>query len=155
MKKLLFILLVLLAILVTACGSSSSSSGELTTAEFTVVANDITYDTNDLEVKAGQPVMITFRNESPLVHDFSIMSIPVEGEIFVTEAEAAHDEDEGHELDMEQMGMEPDVHVAAPVNGGSNVLQFTPAEPGTYEYFCTVEGHKEAGMVGMLTVEAP
>lgn len=154
MKKLPFVLFVLMAILMTACGSSSESDTptDLLTAEFTVVANDITYDTNDLEVTAGQPVMITFRNESPLEHDFSIPTIPVDGEVFITET-GQDQGDHGH--DMEEAAIELDVHVAAPVNGGSNVLQFTPTEPGTYEYYCTVEGHKEAGMVGTLTVQAP
>ena len=27
------------------------------------------------------------------------------------------------------------------------------APPGTYEYYCNVTGHKEAGMVGTLIVE--
>ena len=27
------------------------------------------------------------------------------------------------------------------------------APPGTYEYYCNVPGHKEAGMVGTLIVE--
>jgi uncharacterized cupredoxin-like copper-binding protein len=32
---------------------------------------------------------------------------------------------------------------------------FTPSKAGTYAVLCTVAGHKEAGMVGTLTVKAP
>ena len=37
---------------------------------------------------------------------------------------------------------------------GQGKLTFTPSKAGTYEFFCTVAGHKEAGMVGTLTVKA-
>ncbi|MBP8000992.1 MAG: cupredoxin domain-containing protein [Chloroflexi bacterium] len=154
MKKLIFGLLVMSVVLITACSQSGEADevAILPTAEFTVVATDIVYDTANLEVVAGQPVKVTFRNNGALVHDFSIAAMPLDGEALTTET----DEDKGgHAHDMEEMAAELDVHVAAPMNGGSNVLQFTPAEPGTYEYYCTVEGHKEAGMVGQLVVSAP
>lgn len=154
MKKLLFVLFSLVAILLTACGSSPESSAvaDLPTAEFEIVATDIAYDTNQLEVMTGQPIKVTFRNEGALEHDFSIMKLPLSGEVMSTQLEG---EMAGHDDDMDNMAEEPEVHVAANMNGGSNVLQFTPAEPGTYEYYCTVAGHKEAGMVGTLTVQAP
>ena len=51
----------------------------------------------------------------------------------------------------------PDVHarsqrVAGP--GASSTLVFHAIDIGSFAYFCTVPGHREAGMEGLLTVEA-
>jgi uncharacterized cupredoxin-like copper-binding protein len=153
MKKLLVVLLIWGAVVMTACADESGGRAALSTAEFTVVATDNVYDKPELAVLAGQPVYLTFRNEGSLLHDFTIATLPLDGEAITTVAE--HDDLGDHEHDMEGTAAEVDVHVAAAINGGSSVLQFTPTEPGTYEYYCTVEGHKEAGMVGQLVVAAP
>jgi uncharacterized cupredoxin-like copper-binding protein len=34
-------------------------------------------------------------------------------------------------------------------------VSFVPTKPGTFEFFCAVPGHKEAGMVGTLIVREP
>ena len=52
-----------------------------------------------------------------------------------------------HNFEIEELGaasgdLDPD---------GSITVTFT-AEAGTYEYFCSISGHKEAGMTGTLTV---
>ena len=39
------------------------------------------------------------------------------------------------------------------LRGGSGVVEFTPTQSGTFEYYCTVPGHREGGMFGTLTVE--
>lgn len=75
------------------------------------------------------------------------MEIPHDGEVSEGEAEMA-----GH--DMGNMDDQPEIHVAAPI-GENNTIEFTPSEPGEYEFLCTVSGHKEAGMVGTLIVKAP
>ena len=36
--------------------------------------------------------------------------------------------------------------------GGSNEAVVTDPAPGTYEFYCSVSGHKLAGMVGKLIV---
>ena len=55
---------------------------------------------------------------------------------------------------MAGMGTAPMLHVAVGI-GSTGTLQFTPSTPGTYQFICTVAGHKEAGMVGTLIVKAP
>jgi uncharacterized cupredoxin-like copper-binding protein len=139
--------LIVAAGVLMACSSADPAPAPIT--EITLVATDIAYDTNRLEVVAGQPVRITMRNEGALEHDFSIMELPHTGEVMAEEAEGDMD---GH--DMDHMDIEPEIHVAPPL-GEERSIEFTPTTPGEYDYFCTVNGHKEAGMVGTLVVTAP
>lgn len=46
-----------------------------------------------------------------------------------------------------------DVYVAQTAPGASNAAVFIPREPGVYEYFCSLPGHKELGMHGQIIVE--
>ena len=39
------------------------------------------------------------------------------------------------------------------VSGGTATIIAANVKPGTYEYFCTVPGHRDAGMDGTLTVK--
>ncbi len=57
-----------------------------------------------------------------------------------------------HDFVVDELGMDSDL-----ANNGETVTVTVPedAEPGDYEFYCSVPGHKEAGMVGTLTVEAP
>lgn len=137
--------------LLAACGGSGESAAPTArpAKPVTLTATDIAYDVNAIEVAAGQSLRLTLQNDGVLEHDFSIMKMPLNGEVRGDEMEV---DMEGH--DMSNMSEEPDVHVAA-MAGGSNTISFTPAEPGTYQYQCTVAGHKEAGMVGTLTVTVP
>lgn len=147
MKKwsLYLLILTLVTAVLSACNSTTVQPNLPAQTELTLVATDIAYDANRLEVIAGQPVKLDLKNDGVLEHDFSIMEIPHTGEA------EAHEVVDGHDMS----GVpEPEIHVAAPA-GGSNTIEFTPSEPGEYEYWCTVAGHKEAGMVGTLTVTAP
>jgi uncharacterized cupredoxin-like copper-binding protein len=107
----------------------------------------MTFNPSSFEVTAGAPVVLTLINEDTLEHDFSILEIPVES---VSEPDAVSAE---HQMEMGEDAREPAMHVAAEPNA-TNQVTFTPTRPGTYEFYCTVPGHKEAGMVGTMVVEA-
>ncbi len=81
------------------------------------------------------------RNKGTIEHDWAIMKIPTMG---MQESSSG-----GHE----KSGMnKPELHVNARM-GQSAQVEFTPTQPGTYQIYCTVAGHKEAGMVGTLVVK--
>jgi len=57
-----------------------------------------------------------------------------------------------HDLQVTDLGIGTDL-----LNNGDSMTITIPedAQPGDYEFFCSVVGHKESGMVGTITVEAP
>jgi len=114
--------------------------------ELSLKAEDFSFQPSSFEVTAGRPVRLTMMNDGTLEHDFSILEIPMET------MGATSVPMEGH--DMTAMGEEAQLHMAVAM-GTSNTIEFTPTKPGTYEFFCTVAGHKEAGMVGTMVVQAP
>lgn len=92
-----------------------------------VELTDFAFTPNAITVEAGEPVALTVHNMGEAEHDFTV-HLP-----------------DGTEA--------PDAHVHA-VAGEMSTGVFTIAEPGTYEVWCTVAGHKDLGMVATLTVTA-
>lgn len=136
LKKILpaFVFIFLLA----ACGGTSQPSTEIT-----IELTDFTYSPSSITIPAGQPVVLTIHNAGLVEHDFVIDKIFVSS--VVAEGDAA-------EHEMPDMAAESyDLHISTPV-GETSTLKFTAMEPGTYQFFCTVEGHLEAGMIGELIV---
>jgi uncharacterized cupredoxin-like copper-binding protein len=54
-----------------------------------------------------------------------------------------------HSFDIDSL----DIHVQLPPNS-TTAVAIKPTGPGTLEFFCGVPGHREAGMVGSITVDA-
>jgi plastocyanin len=147
MKKVAALLLLALAsVALVACGSSSSSSESTateTTAESSggsgggsessgggsvvkiqaVQGSDLAYVQKEVKTKAGD-VSIEFENPQSLSHDVAI------------------EDSSGKEVGATEL-----------VAGGKTVATIGNLKPGTYTFFCTVPGHREAGMEGTLTVE--
>ncbi len=159
---LLFILFAGLPIL-TACSGDDAAGNAPPPQAITLVATDIAYDMDRIEAGAGQAIRLTLDNQGVLEHDFSITEIPLSGEAAAVDPAgemAGHDMAAGmtHDMasdmahDMGHMTDQPAVHVAAP-SGDQAGVEFTPATPGEYEFYCTVPGHREAGMRGILVVQ--
>jgi len=96
-----------------------------------------------MTVKVGESVQLTINNVGALEHDFVIEQIDAATKVIQdsgSEKHHAHGAAENYDL-----------HVSAQV-GETSMIEFTVNEPGTYQFFCSVPGHKDAGMVGELTV---
>jgi len=129
---------VVFAALLTACGGAAKP-----TTELTLDATDFAYSPLSVTVPAGEPVLLTLKNSGNLEHDFVIEKIDVKTDVIQDSGSDAH-HSHGEETNY-------DLHVSAQV-GETSIVQFTVSEPGTYQFFCSVAGHKEAGMVGELIV---
>ena len=81
------------------------------------------YDTDELAAEAGE-VVIEFENPSAIPHN-----VVIEGE------------------DGEDLGGTPQI------SDDSATLEIPAIEPGEYTFYCSVLGHRDAGMEGTLTVE--
>jgi plastocyanin len=151
MKKVaVAVALVLAALLLVACGgSSSSSSSESTPAETTETTESSgggggeaeggsTGSASTLDIEAASSglafaeksasakageVTVDFTNPQPIPHDVAIEDSS--GKVITQTEELTEGSD------------------SATAN----------LKPGTYTFFCTVPGHREAGMEGTLTVK--
>jgi uncharacterized cupredoxin-like copper-binding protein len=136
------VLVVVVALGLSACAGAASPSEQ----NLTVEAVDLGFEPKTIEVTAGEPVKLMLQNTGALEHDLSVLEFPMEG---TAEETGGSGHDMGH-----SEGEAPQLHVAA-LGGQSATLEFTATKPGTYDFWCTVPGHKEAGMVGTLVVAAP
>lgn len=140
LRKIFFTFI--LAIFLTACGAAAPTKAS---ADITIEATDFAYTPSTFTVPAGQPVTITLVNLGKVEHDFVIEKIEVKDVTASDSGMAEH----------HQMSDMPDyaLHFFAKA-GDRATLQFTALETGTYEIFCSIQGHKEAGMIGQLIVTA-
>jgi uncharacterized cupredoxin-like copper-binding protein len=105
--------------------------------------SDFAYDQTSITIPADQPVQITLVNNGLVEHDFVIEKIDADVVLQRDSATGGH-QNHGQEEEF-------DVHASAPT-GETTIIEITVHEPGVYEIFCSVEGHKEAGMISELIV---
>ncbi|HWI62799.1 MAG TPA: cupredoxin domain-containing protein [Symbiobacteriaceae bacterium] len=122
--------------LLAGCSAKANAPAETVT----VKAENTSFATKEITVEKGKTYQLVLDNKDVQLHDFSIdkISAKVEG----------HQEAHGHDT----TNKNPDLHVQADA-GKSGTLTFTPSQQGTFTFYCTVPGHKDAGMQGKLIVK--
>ncbi len=151
MKKVaVALMLVLAALALAACGGSSSSSSESTAESAPAESTESTSEgggkaeggsagsASTLDIEAASTglayasdtasakagkVTVNFTNPQPVPHDVAIETM--NGEV-LGQTETISEGTDSTEVEL---------------------------NPGTYKFFCTVPGHREAGMEGTLTVK--
>jgi len=136
-KKALF-LTSLLVFLLSACGGATQPANEIT-----LQLTDFAYSSPSFTITAGEPVTLTLTNTGAVEHDFVIEKVDVQ---FDLKQDGGSTEHHAHGAQENY-----DLHISA-MPSKTSIAQITIDEPGTYKFFCSVEGHLEAGMIGELTV---
>lgn len=113
---------------------------------FTVVGTDtLRFEPAAHAIIAGNPIELTLRSEDAVEHDLIVEGAGPSGSAFDQAGGHSHEDEDFSE----------DLHVAHALAGEEVVSLFTIAEPGIYDVYCSIPGHREAGMVGHLAVLDP
>jgi uncharacterized cupredoxin-like copper-binding protein len=113
------------------------ATGELLRATVEVEMLEFAFRPRLIHLRAGVPVRMALRNRGQIAHQLEtdyLHRVPVR---LVTEALYA----EAPGLDLVRLNP-----------GGSARLEFRPRRTGRFVFACTIEGHREAGMHGVLEV---
>ena len=139
-RRLLLLLFTTLALVVAvaACGGDDDDEG----AE-EPPAEETTGDTGGGESAAT--IMLAADPNGDLAFDQTELTATA-GEVTI---EFMNDSGIPHNVEVEGNGVE---EVSDTISEGSTTLTLN-LEPGEYEFYCAVPGHREGGMEGTLTVE--
>ena len=95
-------------------------------AEVKVVATELKFNQPTIQAKVGQPIKIVLDNNGAIEHDIAFPTVKAD---------------------------KPGASLKAVAKAGQTAtLEFTPTAKGSYEYICTIPGHREAGMKGKINV---
>jgi plastocyanin len=138
-RRLLLLVLTALALVVAvaACGGDDDDESDEPAAEAT------TEDTGG--GGGGETIMLAADPGGALAFDQTELTAAA-GEVTI---EFTNESGIPHNVEVEGNGVE---EVSETITEGSTSLTLT-LEPGEYEFYCAVPGHREGGMEGTLTVE--
>ena len=115
--------------------------------------DNMKYDLTVIEAEAGQTINLTLTNAGKMpkiamAHNLVILKPGTDVTAFVTAA--SHQSANGYLPIAEADRILVSTKLLGP--GESDTIQFTPREPGTYDFVCTFPAHMLLGMRGTITV---
>ncbi|MCC6178351.1 MAG: cupredoxin domain-containing protein [Chloroflexi bacterium] len=128
-RSFTLLVITLISTLIAACAGPSAAAPATVKSADSVQAIDVKatdmlkFEPATITVKQGIPVRLTLTSTGALEHDWVVDNLD---------------------------GKKVRVH-AAP--RASATVEFTPMAAGTYEFYCSIPGHREAGMKGTLVVQ--
>ena len=137
-------ILALFALLLVAgsCGGGSNAPSGTPVAPangtLTVTAHEWGFEPPNIILQPGQQVRLTFVNDGSILHDLKIDGLDATG--VTSESAGGLSADQG------------ELFVSAN-DGKTGTLTFTPSESGTFDFYCTIPGHRDLGMKGAITVQ--
>lgn len=142
-RRFLLLLLTTLALVVavTACGGDDDDED----SEEPAAEETTTEDTGGGGGGDAVTIMLAADPGGDLAFDQTELTAAA-GEVTI---ELMNDSGLPHNVEVEGNGVE---EVSETITEGSTSLTLT-LEPGEYEFYCAVPGHREGGMEGTLTVE--
>ena len=113
------------ALLAAGCGSDDESTGATTSAS------------------GGESVQLS---ATEYAFDPKDVSVDAAGQVTFT---VANDGKQTHALEVEGNGVEEETDSIAPGESGTLTVDL---QPGEYEFYCPIDGHRDQGMEGTLVV---
>jgi plastocyanin len=134
------------AIVLAGCGSSSNSttSGSAPASETTAASTATS--TKPAGAAASSKVALAANPEGQLKYDKSSLTAKA-GSVSIAFTNSSPVE---HDVTIESSGGQSEG--ATPVFQGGTKILAVSLKPGTYKFFCSVPGHRQAGMEGTLVV---
>ncbi|HEY8414830.1 MAG TPA: plastocyanin/azurin family copper-binding protein [Thermaerobacter sp.] len=104
--------------------------------EIVIVGTDMKFEPAEITVKKGEPVTFVFENKGYQEHDFTVDDMQVDIQ------------SPGH------TGENPDHAVYLHASPGQrDQATLVPTQEGEFEFYCSIPGHRAAGMSGRLVVQ--
>ncbi len=102
-----------------------------------IETSDLSYSPDEIVVEKNMPISLELKNSDQVAHDIEIKDLS-----FKLMSESSHQ----HENKEDVIHLHSEPHT-------TNEITFSIDEAGTYEFYCTIPGHKESGMVGKFVVK--